>query len=178
MSRTAGRSASAADRTRMPGVVTAKLRGEVVCRTEPGLPTRVRGPTDIPMGDPPERPTGENPVVRLPRRRHSGKVPFIFVSAYPAATPGKSSPPLCQPARASGGGDGGPPPPPDVPVLGPSFPGSAWERTAWQAPPARLKQRGRASPAVRSQAEPGNEGARPDRFRRSGRRFDGVVVWV
>ena len=46
----------------------------------------------------------------------------------------------------------------------PSFPGSAWERTAREAPPASalertaLEQRGGASPAVRSQAEPGNEG--------------------
>ncbi len=38
------------------------------------------------------------------------------------------------------------------------FPGSAWEPTALQAPPVNYGRRGRASSAVRSQAEPGNEG--------------------
>jgi Flp pilus assembly protein TadG len=39
-----------------------------------------------------------------------------------------------------------------------SFPGSAWERTARQAPPAGMGiTGGRASRPVRSQAEPGNE---------------------
>ena len=37
-----------------------------------------------------------------------------------------------------------------------SFPGSAWERAACEAPP-RVHSGGRASQAVRSQAEPGNE---------------------
>ena len=36
------------------------------------------------------------------------------------------------------------------------FPGSAWEPTDLQAPPAEVR-RGRASCTVRSQAEPGNE---------------------
>src|SRR5205823_2511018 len=40
----------------------------------------------------------------------------------------------------------------------PSFPGSAWERPVFEAPPRSLKRpRGRASHALRSQAEPANE---------------------
>src|SRR5262245_15207435 len=48
--------------------------------------------------------------------------------------------------------------------VGSSFPGSARERAVWQAPPADIvpiervaTPRGRASTAVRSRAEPGNE---------------------
>ncbi|KLU02690.1 hypothetical protein RISK_005756 [Rhodopirellula islandica] len=39
-----------------------------------------------------------------------------------------------------------------------SFPGSAWERNALQAPPAETESGGGASKTVCSQAEPGNKG--------------------